>query len=94
MDAGIFSITTLYETKNHIDSYCQVALHKLTSINILDKNPNDATISIVFNNFIAALCDYGYTGRIPEALDERTCITLLNSLINPVDDLRWHIKIF
>ena len=29
---------------------------------------------------------------MPEALDKRTCLTLLNSLINPVSDLRWHIN--
>ena len=28
--------------------------------------------------------DYEYSGRTPEALDEGKCITLLNSLINPV----------
>ena len=27
-----------------------------------------------------------------EALDERTCITIINYLINPVADIRWHIK--
>ena len=50
-------------------------------------------ISIFFNEFIAALCDYEYASRTPEALDERTCLTLLNSLINPVANLHWHIKI-
>ena len=51
-------------------------------------------ISIVFDKFIAALHDYEYASWMLEALDERTCITLLNSLINPVSDLRRHIKIY
>ena len=33
------------------------------------------------------------TTSTPEALDERTFITLLNSLIDPLSNLRWHIKI-
>ena len=58
--------------------YLQLAFHKLSSIKLFDKTPDDAIISIVFNKFIAALRDYEYNGRTPEALDERTCITLLN----------------
>ena len=50
-------------------------------------------ISIVFNNFISTLRDYEYDGWTPEALDECTCLTLLNSLINPVSNLSWNIKI-
>ena len=50
-------------------------------------------ISIVFDKFIAALRDYEYASRMPEALDERTCLTLLNSLINPSSKLGWNIKI-
>ena len=50
-------------------------------------------ISVVFDKFIATLHDYEYASRMPEALDERTCITLLNSLINPSYDLGWNIKI-
>ena len=49
-------------------------------------------ISIVFDKFNAALRDYEYASRMPEALDERMCITLLNYLINPVSDLLHNIK--
>ena len=82
-----FSITALDETKTHTDSYCQVEFQKLASIKLFDGNPNDATISIFFNKFIAALHDYEYAGRTPEALDKRTYLMLLNYLINPVADL-------
>ena len=50
------------------------------------------TISIAFNKFIAALRDYEYSSCIPETLDERSCLMFLNSLINPVANLRRHIK--
>ena len=48
--------------------------------------------SIFFNKLIFALCNYKYAGRTPEALDEQTCLTLLNSLINPVANIRQHTK--
>ena len=67
-------------------------LHKLASIKFFDKNPNDATIIIVFNKLIVALRDYEYANQTPEALDKRTSLTLLNSLINPVANLQWNIK--
>ena len=51
-------------------------------------------VSIAFNRFIAALYYYEYDGRKLEALDERTCLTLLNFLINSVTNLCRHIKIF
>ena len=50
-------------------------------------------IIIVFNKFISALRDYEYTGWMPEALDKCTSLTILNYLINPVANLRRHIKI-
>ena len=50
-------------------------------------------ISIVFDKFIAALRNYEYGSRIPEALDKCMCITLLNYLINPYSNLRQNIKI-
>ena len=87
-----FSITALYETKTHTDNYRQVDFHKLSSIKFFDKNPNDATISIVFSKFIAALRDYEYAGQAPEALDERTCCMLLNSLLNHFANLHCYIK--
>ena len=68
--------------------------HKLASIKFFHKNPNDATISIVFNKFIAALLDWEYAGGTPEALNERTCLMILNYLINNVANIRWHINIF
>ena len=49
-------------------------------------------ISIVFNKFIAALRDYEYAGRTPEALDERTFLIILNYLINYVANVCWYIK--
>ena len=88
-----FSNTHLYDTTTHINSYFQVAFHKLASIQLFDKNPDGATIIIVSENFISALHDYEYTDQTPEVLDERTCLTLLNSLTNPVANLCWHIKI-
>ena len=48
-------------------------------------------ISIIFNKFIVALRDYKYAGRTPEALNERTCLTFFNFLINHTANLRWHI---
>ena len=78
------AITNCYETKTHTDSYHQVVFHKLASIKLFDKNPEDVTISIVLNKFISALCDYKFVGQTPEVLDERTCLKLLNYLINPV----------
>ena len=66
-----FSITALYETTKHTDSYCQVAFHKLSNIKFLKKNPDDATIVIVFNKFIYDLHEYEHAVRTPEALDER-----------------------
>ena len=50
-------------------------------------------ISVVFDKFIATLHDYEYSRRIPEALDERTCITLLNCMIKPVAYKRWYTNI-
>ena len=55
-------------------------------------NHDDATISIVSNKFIAPLFGYDYSGQTTEALDECTCLTHLNCLINPVADLFWQIK--
>ena len=55
-------------------------------------NSYQDTISIAFNKFIAALRDYEYSSCIPETLDERSCLMFLNSLINPVANLRRHIK--
>ena len=64
-----FSITYLYDTTTHMDSYHQVKSHNLASIKFFDKNPDDATISIVFNKFITTLCDYKYAGQTPEAIN-------------------------
>ena len=69
------SITALYENTTHTNSYCQVMFQKLASIKIFNKDYNDITISIIFNKFIAALCDYKYAGRTPEALDKHTYLT-------------------
>ena len=88
-----FAITYLYETTNHTDSYFQVESHKISSIIFFNKPPYDAMISIVFDKFISALCDYEDSRRMREALDEHMCITLLNSMINPVIYLRRYIKI-
>ena len=68
--------------------------HKLVSIKLFDKNPDDVTISIFFNKSISALCDYEYVGRTPEVLDECTCFKLLNYLVNPVSNLCQNIKSF
>ena len=87
-----FAITAIYNTTTHIEYYCQVAFHKLASIKFFYKNPDDATISIVFNKFIAAICDYDYASRTAEALDEHTFLTLINYLINPVAYLLRNIK--
>ena len=87
-------MTAIHETKTNTYLYWKVVLHKLASIKFFNKNPNEATISIVFNKFIAALRDYEYVGRMTEALDECTCIMLLNYLINIVVDIRRHINIF
>ena len=65
---------------------------KLASIKIFNKNYNDTTISIIFNKFIAALCDYKYAGRTPEALDKHTYLTLLIYLSDPVANLRRNIQ--
>ena len=89
-----FAITTIYETTTHTDSYCQVALHKISSIKLFYKSLDGATISVVFDKFIYDLREYEYAGGTPESPDERMCLTLLNLLINPVSDLRWHIKIY
>ena len=35
-------------------------------------------ISIFFNKFITALHDYEYADSTPEAIDECTCLTILN----------------
>ena len=75
-----------------MDSCCQVAFHKLASIKVSDKTPDDTMISIFFNKFITVLCDYEYAGRTTNALDERKCLTLLNSLIRPSSYLYHHIK--
>ena len=45
-----------------------------------------------FNKFILVLRDYKYAGQMPKAQDEHTCLTLPNSLINHVADLRQHTK--
>ena len=82
-----FSITDLYETTTHTDSYRQDALHKLFAIKIFDKNPDNATIGVVFNKFIATLLKQKHVNRTLEALDGRTCLTLIISIINPVADL-------
>ena len=50
-----FCINTLNETTTHIYSYHQVTLHKLSDINLFDKNPDDATIGVVFNKLISVL---------------------------------------
>ena len=59
---SLFAINDLYETTTNTNYYNQVAFHKLAPIKLFDKNPNDAMISIVFDNFIATLCDYEYAG--------------------------------
>ena len=87
-----FYITALYETTTHTDSYRQVAFHKLSSINFFNKNLDGAMISIVFNKSISDLCDYEYSVRTPEVIYERTFLTILNYLVNPVSYLRCHIK--
>ena len=66
--------------------------HKLASIKLFDKNPDDATISIFFNKFVAALREQEYESRMTEALYERTFLMLLSSLINPVANLHRNIK--
>ena len=53
-----FSIAALYETTTHADYYHQVDFHKLSSIHLFDKSPDDTTISIVFNKSISALREY------------------------------------
>ena len=88
-----FSIADIYETTNHTNSYFQVAFNNLSSIKIFDKTRMTPR-SVFFNNFIAALRDYKYAGRTPEALDECTCLKLLNYIINHMDDIRRHINIF
>ena len=57
------SITALYETTTHTDTYCQLAFHKLASIKFFDKKPNDDIISIVFKKFMATLREYEYAGQ-------------------------------
>ena len=88
-----FAITTIYETTTHTDSYHQVAIYKLSAIRLFKKNPDNATIGVVFKKIIAALCEYEHSGRTPESLCERTCITLLRFSINPVDNLFRNVKI-
>ena len=88
----MFSITTIYDITTHTDSYHQVEYHKLSYIKFSNNPPNESTISIVFNKFIATLRDYEYTGWTPEVLYELTCLNLLNYLINPVADLLRNIK--
>ena len=75
----------IFIPQNHIP---QASIHQ-----ILQQNLDEATISILFNNFIAALHDYEYVGWMPEALDECTYLTLLHYLIKPVANLRWNINI-
>ena len=87
-----FAITALCETKTNTYSYRQVTFHKLASIKFFDKNPNDTTI-IFFIKFIVTLRDYEYACRMREVLDECTCLTLIDTLINPVANVRWHINI-
>ena len=88
-----FTITELYETTTHTYYYRQVAFHKLSDIKFFDKNTYDTTIGVVFNKFIAALREYKYAGRAPESIDVRTCLTLITSIIKPVNNLRRNIKI-
>ena len=68
-------------------------MHNLSFIKLFNKTPDDATISIVFNKFIANVREYEYASLAMEELDERTSIKILISLINPVDDLFRNIKI-
>ena len=56
-----FSITTLYETPTHTNSYYQVAFHKISAIHLFEKNTDDATIGVVSNKFISILCEYKHT---------------------------------
>ena len=87
-----FTITAFYNNTTNTNSYLEVAFHKLSSIKFFGKTLIDETISIVFNKFIATLRDYEYSDQIPEALDERTCLTFHNSLMNHVANIRRHIK--
>ena len=62
-------------------------------MNLFDKNPDGATVGVVFQKFIAALREYNNSGRTLEELDEHTCLTLIISIINLVADLLPHLKI-
>ena len=87
-----FAISALYENKTHTNSYRQVTFHNVASIKFFDKTPDNATISIVFNKFIASIHEYKYAGWTPEELIKCTCLMLLNYLMNPVANLHWYIK--
>ena len=88
-----FAITTLYEKTNHIDSYWQVAFHKISAIKFFDKNIDKAIIDVVFNNFNASIRKYNHVGCTLDALDEHTCLTLIKSIINLIANLLQNIKI-
>ena len=74
------------------DLYRQVAFHKLFDIKLFDKNLDNTNIGVVFNYFISTLRKCKNSGRTPEAPDERTYITLIIYIINPVANLLWKIK--
>ena len=88
-----FAITDIYDNTTHIDSYLHISFHKISYIKFFDKISDKATISNVFNKRFADLREYEYSGWTPEALDEITCLTIINFLIKLVADLRRHIKI-
>ena len=64
-----FAIIVLYKMSTHNNYYCQVAFCNLYSIKFFNKNPDNVTIGVVFNNFIAALREYKHAGRTPRPLD-------------------------
>ena len=53
-----FDITALYDTATYTDSYQQFTLHNISSIKFLNKIPDEATIIIAFEKFIATLREY------------------------------------
>ena len=87
-----FAITESYKTTTHTYSYHQVAFHKISAIKSSKKNPYDAIIDAVFNKLISILLEYKHAGRTLAALDERTCLTIIISIINPVVNIRRKIK--
>ena len=88
-----FAINDLYETTTHTDYYCQVTFHNLSVIKNFDKNPDNAAIGVVFNKFIAAICEHKHGGRMSEELYECARLTLISYIINPVANLHRNIKI-